>query len=129
MELCPTVPWLDMCSAPILLLLLFDAPQVYLIRDEPRTRTARSDRHTLVTAYQFANSSVSEEEFTGKAITAMGGGGSGEYDWLGLEPTAKLLEVETASDYFPHFSQVKIIYFSGNRCRVFSSRSSWPEQS
>lgn len=31
---------------------------------------------------------------------------SGEYDWLGLEPTTKLLEVETASDYFPHFSQV-----------------------
>ena len=36
-------------------------------------------------------------------------GSSGEYDWLGFEPTAKLLEVETASDYFPHFSQVMTI--------------------
>lgn len=79
--------------------------EVYLIRDEPRARTARSSRHTLVTAYQFANSSISEDEFTSKATAAMDSS-SGEYDWLGLEPTAKLLEVETASDYFPHFSQV-----------------------
>lgn len=78
---------------------------MYLIRDEPRTRTARSSRHTLVTAYQFANSSISEQEFTSKAVAVMEDN-SGEYDWLGLEPTAKLLEVETASDYFPHFSQV-----------------------
>eukprot|EP00904_Undaria_pinnatifida_P000484 jgi/Undpi1/10436/HiC_scaffold_29.g12886.m1 len=80
---------------------------VYLIRDEPRTRTASSHRHTLVTAYQFANSSVSEEEFTKKAVTAMDGS-SREYDWLGLEPEAKLLEVETKSNYFPHFSQKDI---------------------
>ena len=35
-------------------------------------------------------------------------GSSREYDWLGLEPEAKLLEVETKSNYFPHFSQVNI---------------------
>lgn len=81
--------------------------QVYLIRDEPRTRTARTRRHTLMTAYQFVNSSVSEDGLMDQASAAMGGS-SADYDWMGLEPNPTLLEVETA-DYFPHFSQVTLL--------------------
>lgn len=77
------------------------------MRDEPRARTARTRRHTLMTAYQFANSSVSEDELMGQASAAMTDGGSAEYAWMGLEPSPTLLEVETA-DYFPHFSQVTL---------------------
>eukprot|EP00904_Undaria_pinnatifida_P000481 jgi/Undpi1/10433/HiC_scaffold_29.g12883.m1 len=35
-------------------------------------------------------------------------GGSRDYDWLGLELEAKLLEVEAKSNYFPRFSQEDI---------------------
>ena len=116
-----SVPRRVSACGPFPLLLSSVCVQVHCIRDEPRTRTARSHRHTLITAYQFANSSISEGEFTSIAKAAMDDS-SPEYDWLGLEPKAKLLKVETASDYFPHFSQVTTIYFLVHTCRVRSSR-------
>ena len=116
-----SVPRRVSACGPFPLFLSSVCVQVHCIRDEPRTRTARSHRHTLVTAYQFANSSISEDEFTSIAKAAMDSS-SPEYDWLGLEPKAKLLEVETASDYFPHFSQVTTVYFLVHTCRVRSSR-------
>ena len=57
-----------------------------------------------MTAYQFVNSSVSEDELMGQASAAMSGINP-DYDWMGLEPSPTLLEVDT-EDYFPHFSQV-----------------------
>ena len=60
-----------------------------------------------MTAYQFANSSVGEDELMGLASAAMDGT-SADHAWMGLEPSPTLLEVET-SEYFPHFSQVTLL--------------------
>ena len=99
--------------------------QVYAIRDEPRTRTARTRQHTLVTAYQFTNSSVSEDEVMSKASAAMSGINR-EDDWMGLEPERTLLEVETSSNYFPHFSQVNKATVDWRGEGGWFSFRSWP---
>lgn len=83
-------------------------------RDEVRARTAKSPSHTLLSLYQFSNSSIDEVTMMDKlndAMVPVDDDGEDlpapEYDTLGIKPSRSiLLEFEHQDSYFPHFSQV-----------------------
>lgn len=57
---------------------------------------------------------MSSDEMEEKSFRAINGHSSG-YDWLGLQPSPELLEVDSAP-YFAHFTQVRCCYLECSFC-------------